>query len=193
MASAFSHAIFAVAIGSALEMPPSACVLGAALSVVPDLDVIGFRFGINGAGPLGHRGFTHSLLFAGLVATAVVLAYGDRWSIARSHRRRVLWLYLFLATASHGVLDGFTNGGLGVAFYAPFDNARYFFPVRLLRVSPVVAQTLFTPESVVVTPSELVWVWIPSIALIVAAHYWRSRRSTRRSTAATSTSSMFVE
>lgn len=177
MASAFSHAIFAVAIGSALEMPPSACVLGAALSVVPDLDVIGFRFGINGAGPLGHRGFTHSLLFAGLVATAVVLAYGDRWSIARSHRRRVLWLYLFLASASHGVLDGFTDGGLGVAFFAPFNTARYFFPVRPLRVSPIVAKTLLTTEAFAVTTSELVWVWIPSICLIAVAYYWRSRRS----------------
>ena len=180
MASAFSHAIVAVAIGSALEMPPRTCILGAALSVVPDLDVIGFQFGINGAGLLGHRGFTHSLLFAGLVATTVLLVCGDRWSVARSHRRWVLWLYLFLATASHGLLDAFTDAGLGVAFFAPFDNARYFFPVQPIRVSPTVATTIFTIESIAVTDSELVWVWIPSIALIAAVYYWRSQRSTHR-------------
>jgi len=184
MASAFSHAIVAVSIGSVLKMPPRACILGAALSVLPDLDVVGFQFGIgNSAELLGHRGFTHSLAFAGLLAT-ILLLVGDRRSMAQS-RRGTLWLYLFLATASHGVLDAFTNGGLGVAFFAPFDNARYFFQVRPLSVSPIVATTLFTAEAVAVTSSELVWVWIPSIALIAVAHSLRSYRSTPRPTAET--------
>ena len=39
-------------------------------------------------------------------------------------------LYLFLSTASHGVLDALTDGGLGVAFFSPFDQTRYFFPFR---------------------------------------------------------------
>jgi len=38
-----------------------------------------------------------------------------------------LFAYLFLATASHGVLDAMTNGGLGVAFFSPFDNRRSRF------------------------------------------------------------------
>jgi inner membrane protein len=162
-------------------MPPSVRILGAAMSVLPDLDVIGFQFGINGTGVFGHRGFTHSLIFAGLLAIAVLLLYRDRWSIVGSRRRLTLWLYLFLATASHGVLDAFTNGGLGVAFFAPFDNARYFFSMRPLQVSPIVSKTLFTAESVVVTYHELVWVWIPSIVVITTASYWRSRSSMRRS------------
>ena len=190
MASAFSHAILAVAIGGALEMPPSVRILGAAMSVLPDLDVIGFQFGIDNAGLLGHRGFTHSLLFAGLVATALVLLREDRWSIARSHRGKVLWVYLFLAMASHGVLDAFTNGGLGIAFFAPFDNARYFFPVRPLRVSPIVATSFFTAESVAVTYSEFVWVWIPSIAVIAAMYCWRFHHSARRPTPGTTASAI---
>jgi inner membrane protein len=188
MASAFSHAIVAVALGSALEMPPRTCVLGAALSVLPDVDVIGFKFGIDGAAFLGHRGFTHSLTFAGLLATILLLCSARR-SIARP-RRSVVWTYLFLATASHGILDAFTNGGLGVAFFAPFDNARCFFPVRPLSVSPIVAKTFFTTEALAVTSSELVWVWIPSIALIAVAYYWRFRRSARRPICATSASAI---
>jgi hypothetical protein len=35
---------------------------------------------------------------------------------------------LFLATAGHGLLDAMTNGGLGLAFFSPFDNHRYFLP-----------------------------------------------------------------
>lgn len=174
-------------------MPPSACLLGAALSIVPDVDVIGFRFGMNGGELLGHRGFTHSLLFASLLATAILLLCRGRWSNARSHRRWLLWLYLFLATASHGVFDGFTNGGLGVAFFAPFDNSRYFFPMRPLRVSPIVATTFFTPESVAVTYSELVCIWIPSIVLIAAAYCRRSRRSPPMSMRATSAPAIVVD
>jgi hypothetical protein len=36
--------------------------------------------------------------------------------------------FLFLATASHGILDAFTDGGRGIAFFAPFGTERYFFP-----------------------------------------------------------------
>ena len=39
--------------------------------------------------------------------------------------------------ASHGVLDALTDGGPGVAFLAPFDDTRYFFPWRPIRVSPL--------------------------------------------------------
>ena len=40
----------------------------AILPILPDLDVIGFSLGIDYGHPLGHRGFTHSLLFALLLA-----------------------------------------------------------------------------------------------------------------------------
>ena len=46
-------------------------------------------------------------------------------------------LFTFLATASHGVLDAFTTGGLGVAFLWPWSPARFFAPVRGIRVSPM--------------------------------------------------------
>jgi hypothetical protein len=39
-------------------------VAGAIGAMLPDLDVIGFRFGIEYASDFGHRGFTHSLMFA---------------------------------------------------------------------------------------------------------------------------------
>ena len=66
------------------------------------------------------------------------------------------------------MLDAFTDAGSGVAFFAPFSETRYFFPVQPLHVSPTIARTPFTWEAVQVTASELIWIWIPSLVLIAA-------------------------
>ncbi len=52
-------------------------------------------------------------------------------------KRMITFVFIFVATASHGLLDMFTNGGLGVALFWPFTDARYFFPVRMIDVSPI--------------------------------------------------------
>lgn len=52
--------------------------------------------------------------------------------------------YLFSATASPGVLDAMTNGGLGFAFFTPFDNRRYFSPFRPVAVSSFSVEAFFT-------------------------------------------------
>src|SRR5438270_5470323 len=114
MASAFSHAVAALGIAACFYRPGTpkrVWVMGAICSVVPDLDVIGFRFGIHYGDFWGHRGFTHSLVFAALLASAVLLI-GFRRVLPGLGRMR-LWTYIFLATASHGFLDALTNGGLG--------------------------------------------------------------------------------
>ena len=167
MASPFSHAVAAVALGAAFEMPLDACLLGAAAAISPDIDVFLMPFGIADDSLLGHRMFTHSLTFALIVAAAVLFARIDRYMPLV--RRRTLGLYLFLAIASHGIIDAFTDAGFGVAFFAPFSRARYLFPLHLLRVSPVVARTPFTPEAIEITRSELVWICLPSILFISAA------------------------
>ena len=55
--------------------------------------------------------------------------------------------------ASHGVLDALTDGGSGVAFLAPFDDTRYFFPWRPIRVSPFWGG-FFTPRGLETVTSE---------------------------------------
>ena len=170
MASAFSHAIAALSLGTGFsrpDMPRRVWVLGAACSVIPDLDVIGFRFGVHYGDFFGHRGFTHSLVFAALLTAAVLLVASPRALPGIS--RVALAAYLFIATASHGVLDAMTNGGLGVAFFSPFDNRRYFFPWRPIVVSPISASRFFGARGYAVLQSEFLWIWIPSavFALIV--------------------------
>jgi inner membrane protein len=128
--------------------------------VIPDLDVVGFRFGFRYGDFWGHRGFTHSLVFAALV-TGTVMAVGFRHT-APGLRRLPLAAYLLLATASHGVLDAMTNGGLGVAFFSPFDNRRYFLPWRPIRVSPISLGRFFSRQGYLIFKSELLWIWLPA-------------------------------
>jgi inner membrane protein len=137
------------------------------LGYSPDIDVIGFRFGIRYGDFWGHRGFTHSLVFAAILATSA-LAMGFLREI-QGVSRVALWAYFFLATASHGLLDAMTNGGLGVAFFSPFDNTRYFFPWRPILVSPISLTHFFSNRSAAVLQSELLWIWVPAGLLAVVA------------------------
>src|SRR5262245_29942729 len=156
-----THAMTAVAIGTVFRrraVPIPWWSVAAVCAIAPDADVIGFAVGVRYEDFLGHRGFTHSLFFAALLAS-VALALGGAKSAEAD--RRVLWLYLFIATASHGLLDACTDGGLGIALLAPFDNTRYFFPVRPIVVSPIGVAELLTADGLPVIGSELRWVWLP--------------------------------
>lgn len=82
-----------------------------------------------------------------------------------------MWLYLFLATASHALLDAMTTGGKGVAFFSPFDNARYFLPWRPIQVSPIGVEKFFSNRGLRVLESELLWVFLPSLVLILVFHF----------------------
>ena len=135
--------------------------------MLPDLDVIGFDLGVPYGDLWGHRGFTHSLFFAALAAMFVLVIFTLIASAAVG--RFKLWLYLFLATASHGVLDAMTNGGLGVAFFSPFSNKRYFLPWRPIRVSPIGLAHFFTARGIAVLQSEILWIWVPAAALMAVA------------------------
>jgi inner membrane protein len=172
MASVFSHAVAGLCIGACFyrqQIPKRVWIAGVVCSIIPDVDVIGFRFGIHYGDFWGHRGFTHSLVFAALLASFVAFALFR--SGAPVIGQLSLFAYMFLATASHGVLDAMTNGGLGVAFFSPFENSRYFLPWRPIRVSPIAVHRFFGARGYDVLQSELLWIWLPAIlfaALVLA-------------------------
>lgn len=173
MASAFAHAIAAVAIGKSFALKDLGWkfwLLGIFCSIIPDADVIGFQFGVAYGSFWGHRGFSHSLLFAALLALLVMLLF-YRHETIKTLRWWALWLYLFLATASHALLDAMTTGGKGVAFFSPFDNARYFLPWRPIQVSPIGVEKFFSNRGLRVLESELLWVFLPSLVLILVFHF----------------------
>jgi inner membrane protein len=164
LATLVTHAIVAATLGQAAKAEwrkePQFWILVVLCSVLPDLDVIGFRFGLRYGDLWGHRGMTHSLLFAVLLATCVAAAIEK--SFQARYKRGLL---LFLVAASHGALDAFTDGGLGVAFFSPFDPQRYFFSWQPIHVSPIGVARFFSARGIRVLWSEILWVWIPSLVL----------------------------
>lgn len=165
MASAFSHALVALALGKVsrrFAFTGPVVLLGMTCSIVPDLDVVGFYFGIQYDDLWGHRGMTHSLLFAGLLSAALTAM----WFRQKARTAQVqIFAYLFLCTALHGVLDAMTDGGLGVAFFSPFDTSRYFFAARPIAVSPIGISAFFSEDAFRVLASEVTWIWLPTIAV----------------------------
>ena len=80
-------------------------------SVLPDIDVLAFTLGIPYDSQFGHRGFTHSIPFALIIALIGLLFHGYFRG-----RKIIVFSVLFLSVLSHGLLDALTNGGYGVAF-----------------------------------------------------------------------------
>ncbi|HET9961753.1 MAG TPA: metal-dependent hydrolase [Nitrospiraceae bacterium] len=162
MASAISHAVVALTIGKTIPpagFPASVLVLGMLCAIIPDADVLGFRFGIEYGAPWGHRGLTHSLFFAALLSGILT---GLCYRLKSAVERWAFGGYFFGCTASHGVLDAMTNGGLGVAFFSPFDQTRYFFSFRPVLVSPIGVGEFFTSYGMQVVLSEMLWIWLPA-------------------------------
>jgi inner membrane protein len=166
MCSVITHPAVPLALSACLPqgaVSPSLLLAGAACSVIPDLDVIGFRFGIRYNDMLGHRGFTHSIVFAAVLGGLLTLTLfrddqGGNW---------LTFIFLLLSTLSHSLLDMLTNGGLGVGLFAPFSNERYFFPWRPIEVSPIGVGSFFSAWGVRVILSEIRWVWLPSALVYV--------------------------
>ncbi len=160
MPTIFTHAVIGSAIAKLAVRPslhPPTVIACALLAVLPDVD--GLFFGVIPYGHLfGHRGFMHSLLFAALCGLLTASLFVWRAWIMRAE----LWLYALLfarATASHGILDAFTNGGLGVAFFAPFDTSRYFFPFHPIPVSPMTGTALLSARGWRVITGEFLLLW----------------------------------
>jgi inner membrane protein len=174
----FTHGFAAAAIGRFYRGPiPRGFWLATVLcAMLPDADVIGFDLGVEYGDILGHRGVSHSFVFAAMTGAVLAAWFG------RGYPTRVglaLFAHFSLATASHALLDALTNGGLGVALWAPFSAERFFFPWTPLEVSPIGGNGLFIRDArgsfrwIVVILSELLWVWIPCALLMLAAKWMR--------------------
>jgi inner membrane protein len=171
MPTAVSHAAVAVAAGIAFaprDVPTYFWLLSIVCSTIPDADVIAFSFGIPYGHFFGHRGFFHSPFFALLLSVFLVgLFFREIETFSRQWF--FYFIFFFLLSASHGVLDAFTNGGLGIALLSPFNNTRYFFPWTPIMVSPIGIQGFLSTWGLSVIKSEFLWIWLPSFLLVVVS------------------------
>jgi inner membrane protein len=112
--------------------PWKAMVALSVASVLPDLDVLAFSFGIPYHAPYGHRGAFHSLSISVLLGVLV-------WLLTLRSTLPALrtGVYVALMAASHSLIDAFTDGGLGVALLWPFTNVRYLARWRPIPAAPM--------------------------------------------------------
>lgn len=174
MASILSHPAVPIALAAGLgsrALPPQLTAAAIACSILPDVDAVLFWSGVPYDHTFGHRGFTHSIIFALIVAAAGAVA-ASRLGSTRLAASAVL----FLSTLSHGVLDAMTTGGLGVAFYSPFSNQRFFLPWRVIEVSPIGVSRFFSVRGLEILASEVVTVWLPCLLLAAIGLLVRRRR-----------------
>lgn len=166
MASVFGHAALAGAMGVALPdrlRRKGVITLGVLCSMMPDLDVISFKVSIPYHAFWGHRGMTHSILFGVGFGVLMMLLFHYKEEIKN---KAILAFYYAVCTVSHGVLDGMTTGGMGIAYFSPFDDERYFLPYRMIQVSPLGISRFFNNWGLEVLKSEFVWIGIPSLIFI---------------------------
>jgi inner membrane protein len=102
-----------------------AIMWGAMGGLIPDLDIFVAPFFSEVDGLFVHRGFSHSLLFA------FILAPFMGWFIYQIHKKKMdvkwrEWTFLiFMAAFTHPILDYFTTYGTGA--FLPFSNYRVEF------------------------------------------------------------------
>jgi len=173
MPTIYTHAVVGLGIGQ-LYLPQRRwwLYLGLAtlLPVVPDFDVLSDA---PSNSSFGHRGITHSLLFAlWLAFFAATLTF--RPCLAK------LWVLtgmFFVAIASHGLLDAMNKGDMPIPLFWPAIEERFgswgLIPVADLGFEwpdPRRSRTL---------RFEMLWIWLPVgvlIALTTAVRIVRWRR-----------------
>ena len=149
-------------------------LLSLLVAVIPDLDVIGYKYGIKYASLFGHRGFSHSLLFVLLVAFLIALIFFPKLKI-KSKRFFILFLNFLAIGLSHIMLDSMTNGGLGVALFSPFSNARFFFPWRPIQVSSILPSYFYELNGTAVLSFEFLYFTLPALIYILIIYLYRKK------------------
>ena len=96
MASLFGHGILAYTISKVIDQKDlkRLTLLAIVSSILPDADVMAFSFGIPYEHILGHRGFTHSIVFALLWSLMLTVIFSKT-------RKIIFFSVLFLSTISH--------------------------------------------------------------------------------------------
>ncbi len=164
MPSIFTHAAIPLALWCAADrgrISRPLLAAGVVAAMLPDADVLAFALHVPYADSFGHRGASHSVLFAALLA--LLAAAGHRPLRAGAVQAAA---FVGISALSHPLLDALTSGGLGVALWWPWSGERLFAPWRPIRVSPFAGQ-FFSARGLATLLSELRWVWLPLAAAVI--------------------------
>lgn len=171
MPSIFGHAVAGIALGfvCAEEKPPRRTwLLGAFCALAPDLDWFTAFLRVHPGNYLAHRGITHSLLGAVLIAATVLLL-----GFKREQRSLRTGIYLLLASLSHGLLDACTSGRVGVAFFYPFSSSRWACDWQPIQDAPLPFWSGLQLPFLGALLGEVLWIGVPAFLLAAGVQVFR--------------------
>jgi inner membrane protein len=122
-----THVVLGACLGEVLatkKIGKKALVLGAIAQTIPDFDLVCSLWMEPSANVLAHRGFTHSFLFALLLAPLLAYAF-HRWWPKRDTTFKFWFTFFSLQILLHIVLDAFN--AYGTAWFEPFTHDRFSF------------------------------------------------------------------
>lgn len=166
MSSLFGHALAGLTLSAAFmegKPPRRTWAFAMACAMAPDLDWFTGFLDLSHSHSLSHRGMSHSLAAAVLLAAAAMLT-GFRPHL-RSPRH---WACMLSAAFSHGLLDACTFGGTGVAFLLPFSEARFVCVWQPIFVSPIPLSGKLLDWLLFSLGTEIVWIGIPALLVLSA-------------------------
>lgn len=150
-------------------------LLSVLVSMLPDFDGIGYYFGIPYEHFLGHRGFSHSIVFSAIIAILFTY-FCVKQKYIEPKQYKFIFINFFVIGVSHGILDAMTNGGLGIALFSPFNNARFFLPWQPIIVSAILPQYFFQMNGILVFKREILYLILPSIILSLIIYFIKSKQ-----------------
>lgn len=169
MPSVLGHSILGVSSAQIFSIPKkhalSVLVISIICSVFPDVDVLGYKYGVLYDSLWGHRGFTHSLVFSFLLPSLFTLFFLKKNTPL--HITLKIFIIFLVSSVSHSILDAFTNGGLGVAFFSPFSEERIFFDYQPIQVSSFRVSDFLTARGLSVIKSEIIFILLPTVLILV--------------------------
>jgi inner membrane protein len=161
MATVYTHAVVGLGLARCYTVRPMPWLywgLAAAVAVIPDLDIFSPA---PYSTPLGHRGITHSLLFAFALSMLAATAAYRRCDIPW----RSLAALLFIIAATHGLLDAMTATGIGIPLFWPVGDC---YGGRGPLLASDINPEWYYPWHSDALGVELYWVWIP-LGLLMAS------------------------
>lgn len=173
MPSLLGHAAAGLALHTTFadeRTPRHAWALAVGCALAPDLDWFSAFLHVPYGHALAHRGATHSLPAALLLAAAAMLLG------LRGHLRNPrLWLCMVAAAVSHGLLDACTLGGVGVAAFHPLSRARFVCLWQPIRVSPIPLSGRLWIRFLGALWTEALWIGLPALLLATGSRALRMR------------------
>lgn len=127
--------------GRGRRIPWGAIASCITLAWLPDADLLWVFAGVRDHGLIGHRGFTHTPLFA--VAVGLLAGLCVRWRGGNRKEAVRLGCLAGFLVGTHGILDALAQDGRGMLFLWPFSLRRFHFPWRPIPDAPV-GWALFT-------------------------------------------------